>query len=151
MGRSVVQYGGLVIVLSTNKDFYFPGEPVQMFLNTVNVSPQPVRLTFPTAQRYDFVAAGPFGEVWRWSAGRFFAQGDYQVPLFMPQVVETITLRPGENLFYREVWNQEDNSGRRVPPGVYVVSGWNTFNGSEYLPRPYVYITIGRPWYSSPF
>ncbi|WP_418791934.1 BsuPI-related putative proteinase inhibitor [Phosphitispora sp. TUW77] len=145
MGRSIVQYGGLVTVLSTDKDFYYPGEQVYLFLEAVNVSFLPISLTFSTTQRYEFIVAGLFGEVWRWSAGNFFAQGDYQVPQFMPRVVESITLGPGENLFCGEVWNQEGTGGLPVPQGTYQMSGWNTFNEFEYLPKPNVYIDIGIP------
>ena len=43
------------------------------------------------------------------------------------EVIQSIlrlqTLAPGESLEFRQSWNQRDNSGQRVPPGEYFVTG----------------------------
>ena len=43
------------------------------------------------------------------------------------EVIQSIlrlqTLAPGESLEFRHSWNQRDNSGQRVPPGEYFVTG----------------------------
>jgi hypothetical protein len=43
------------------------------------------------------------------------------------EVIQTIlqlrTLAPGESLEFRHSWNQRSNSGERVPPGEYLVTG----------------------------
>lgn len=109
------QRGGILTVLSTDKDNYTVGEPVRMSLVKVNVSPYPITFTYPTSQRYDFIVSGFAGEVWRWSADRFF------IP-----VVETITLNPGESKSYVATWLQVNQNGQRVPPGFYRVTGLNT-------------------------
>ncbi len=131
MGVSFVQSGGLQVVLGTNKDIYFLGEPVRIWLYKINVSPLPVSLTYPSSQRFDFSVSGVTGEVWRWSDGR----------AFLP-VVETIVLLPGQSLFYSEIWPQITSIGRRVLPGVYRVSGWNTFTGYAAFPIPSTFIRI---------
>lgn len=131
MAISVVQSGGLLTVLTTDRSFYYPGEPVRISLFKLNVSPYPITLTYPTSQRYDFAVTGFSGEVWRWSADR----------IFLP-VVEQVRLRPGESRAYMEIWPQVDLQGRRVAPGLYRITGWNTAENSGVYPRPSVLISV---------
>ena len=52
-----------------------PGEPVRVTLEVTNRSPETVRLTFLTGQRFDLSLRNVSGrEVWRWSDGRLFMQ-----------------------------------------------------------------------------
>lgn len=131
MAVTFFQSGGLLTVLSTDKNFYSRGEPVRISLFKLNVSPYPITFTYPTSQRYDFAVTGFLGEVWRWSADRIF------VP-----VVETITLHPGRARSYVEIWNQVNLQGSRVPSGLYRVTGWNTTTEPTVFPRPSVVISI---------
>ena len=133
MAISVIRRGGLLTVLTTNKSFYFPGEPVRISLFKLNISPYPIILTYPTSQRYEFTATGFSGEVWRWSADR----------VFLP-VVEQVQLSPGESRAYTETWAQIDFQGRTVAPGLYRITGWNTAENSSVYPRPSVFISIAR-------
>jgi len=120
------------MVLNTDKDFYFPGEPVRIRLFKLNNSFRPILLTYPTAQRYDFSVTGISGEVWRWSSGRLFAP-----------FVQQITLAPVQFLHYTETWPQVDNNGVRVPSGLYRITGWNIFEGFEGFPVLSTLIQIG--------
>lgn len=89
------------------------GAPLRMTLSLRNNSGQPLQLSFPTSQRYDFVVRHDGGqEVWRWSADKVFAQ-----------VLGEETLAPGEILTFEEVWDQRDNSGNQVALGRYLIEG----------------------------
>lgn len=106
----------LLYVFSTNRMLYFRGQPVQLQLIKTNVSNRPITLTYNTAQRFDFfVRRGVSGPVvWQWSADRSFAQ-----------VVERVTLRPGQSQVFTATWDQRNNRGNRVQPGVYTVQAEN--------------------------
>lgn len=83
-------------------------EAVRFTLQLTNASGSAAVVTFPTAQRYDFVVETPAGaEVWRWSADRVFAQ-----------VVESDTLAAGATELYEAAWAVV---GRR--PGRYMAVG----------------------------
>lgn len=99
---------GVGLVLEADKGTYTQGDPMTLTLRVVNRSPQPVSLQFRDAQRYDLVVQEPEGhEVWRWAAGRVFAQ-----------VVGEETLQPaGGELTYRITVSE------RFPPGGYTVIG----------------------------
>jgi len=131
MAFSFVQNGGLLTVLSTDKNVYLTGEPVRISLFKLNISPRSIMLTYPTTQRFDFSVTGPGGEVWRWSHDKVFAQ-----------FVEFTTLLPGQSVSYTEIWPQVNFQGARVPPGIYRVTGWNTFEGFALFPVPSVFIRI---------
>lgn len=63
------------IFLTADKVAYAPREPVTFTLRAVNESSNPVRLSFRTSQRFDLLIQDAHGrQVWRWSAGRIFAQ-----------------------------------------------------------------------------
>ena len=132
MAVSITQYGGLLTVLSTDKNIYRPGEPVRISMFKMNIAPRPIALLYPTTQRYDFSVAAFTGEVWRWSHDKVFAQ-----------FTQTVTLLPGQTLSYAETWPQLDVAGDRVMPGIYRVTGWNTFAGYERFFWPATYIRIG--------
>jgi len=96
------------IFLEADKATYTQGEPVTLTLRVVNRSPQLVSLHFCDAQRCDFIVQDPQGQqVWRWAAGRVFAQ-----------VLGEDTLQPavGE-LTYRTTVREH------FPPGRYTVIG----------------------------
>ena len=99
---------GLRVTLATDKPAYAPGEPLTFTLRVINNSPRPIRLSFRTAQRFDFVVEDKQDrEVWRWSAGRLFAQ-----------VLGHETLGPSGGEFVARA-----TAEGRFPPGVYTVKG----------------------------
>jgi len=131
MSVSVVVSGGILTVLTTDKNNYSLGDPVRITLSMQNISFRPVTLTYPTTQRYDFIVNGVDGIAWQWSAEKYFAQ-----------VVEQKTLWPGQGLSYTETWGQKNNQGRPVSSGYYRITGWNTFNGFTGHPLPSTFILI---------
>ncbi|MBI2876831.1 MAG: hypothetical protein HYY20_08120 [Candidatus Tectomicrobia bacterium] len=95
-------------VLTTDKATYAPGEPITFALRLINETAEPIRLSFTTAQRFDLVVQDPAGrEVWRWSAGRFFAQALGE---------ETLQPSGGDLLFQATL-------PKGLPPGTYTVHG----------------------------
>ena len=99
---------GLRVTLATDKPAYASGEPLTFTLKVINDTPKPVRLSFRTAQRFDLVMEDKQGrEVWRWSAGRLFAQ-----------VLGHETLGPSGGEFVARA-----TAEGRFPLGVYTVKG----------------------------
>ena len=89
------------------------GETVRMKLTLRNVSDGTVNLVLGGRPPYGFEVSTPDGEqVWHWKCGKIINQ-----PL------DGKTLEPGEELEFVGEWEQVDNRGQPVPPGVYLVRG----------------------------
>jgi hypothetical protein len=83
------------------------GDSVRLILHVTNSGVEPVRLSFPTSQRYDFVIETPEGdEVWRWSDGMSFLQALSQE-----------TLAPGDSWDMEAVWDPGEREGEFVATG----------------------------------
>ncbi len=105
VGREV---RGLTVTLTADKAVYAPGEPITFTLWMVNGTPKAVRLSFRTAQRFDFVMEDDQGrEVWRWSVGRLFAH-----------VLGEETLSPSGGEFLTRA-----TAEGKFPPGAYTAKG----------------------------
>lgn len=97
------------IRLTTDRAVYSPGDTIRMRLEVFRRGGEALTLSFPTAQRHDFVlrgpdTSGPGGEVWRWSEGRFFAQSTATVTLDADRPAITATAvrpAPGTPGLYR--------------------------------------------------
>jgi hypothetical protein len=87
-------------------------EPLVMVLTVTNVKGEDLTLTFPTAQRYDFIVRKGKQVVWRWSEGMMFAQ-----------VIGRETLRAGEFVSYEITWDQSGLEDMKPPLGAYSVQG----------------------------
>lgn len=99
---------GLNATLTADKATYAAGEPIALTLRVVNASPKPVRLSFRTAQRFDLVVEDGQGrEIWRWSAGRLFAQAFGEE-----------TLKPSGGEFVARA-----TAEGKFPSGAYTVKG----------------------------
>ncbi len=99
---------GLNAILTADKPGYAAGKPITFTLRVVNGSSRTVRLSFRTAQRFELVMEDGQGrEVWRWSAGRLFAQ-----------VLGEETLGPSGGEFVALATMEG-----RFPAGVYTVKG----------------------------
>jgi hypothetical protein len=98
----------LSLFLRASKAVYAKGEPLDLTLEVVNRSPQPVTLQYRTAQRYDVLIRNAQGQdVWRWATGQMFAQ-----------MLGQETLPPeGGKLTYYVV------ASVPLPPGSYTVTG----------------------------
>ena len=89
------------------------GETVEIKLILRNVSDGTVNLVLGGRPPYDFEVSTPDGEqVWHWKCGKII-----NLPL------DGKTLEPGEELEFVGEWEQVDNRGEPVPPGVYLVRG----------------------------
>jgi hypothetical protein len=64
----------LRISLALDAGSYAIGEPMEMRLTVTNVTPRTVTVTFPTAQRFDFVVRRGGKPIWQWAADMMFAQ-----------------------------------------------------------------------------
>ena len=87
-------------------------EPVVMTLKVTNIKEEDLTLTFPTAQRYDFVVKKGKQIVWVWSEGRMFAQA-----------IGRETLKAGETFSYEITWDQSGLESIQPPLGAYTVHG----------------------------
>ena len=77
------------------------------------VSDGTVRFVLGDRPPFDFVVSTADGEqVWNWKCAKIINQ-----PL------DGKTLEPGEGLEFVGEWEQVDNRGEPVPPGVYLVRG----------------------------
>ena len=89
------------------------GETVQMKLTLRNVSDGTVSFVLGGRPPYDFEVSTPDGEqVWNWKCGQVIEE-----PL------DGKTLEPGEELEFVGEWEQVDNRGEPVSPGVYLARG----------------------------
>lgn len=106
----------LKVVLIADKAIYTPGEPIMLTLRVINDARKPISLSFPTTQRFDLLMQNQQGrKVWRWSAGRFFAQ-----------MLGHEILRPsGGELVYQVTFE------RKFPQGVYTVKAIIPALGSQ--------------------
>lgn len=98
--------------VTLNEGGYAIGEPVSMTLEVVNPTDRSIRLTFPSAQRYDFVVKKGKQTIWRWSGGRMFAQ-----------VVGRHVMAPGDTIAYEYTWDQTGADGTKPGLGAYTVEG----------------------------
>jgi hypothetical protein len=87
---------------------------------TLRNSAQPITLTFPSGQTYDFVIRTEAGAVvYRWSDGRAFTQ-----------VFRTETFGPGEQTY--TIATPLSGADRNpLPQGKYVAEGWLTTQGGK--------------------
>ena len=95
-----------------NEGGYAMGEPVGMTLQVVNITDRSIRLTFPSAQRYDFIVSRGKAAIWRYSDSRMFAQ-----------VLGRYDLAPGDTVSYEYTWDQSGTDGTKPGLGAYTVEG----------------------------
>ena len=95
----------------TERGYALP-EPVVITLRVTNIKEEDLTLTFPTAQRYDFIVKKGKQIVWVWSEGRMFAQA-----------IGRETLKTGETFSYEVIWDQSGLESIQPPLGTYTVHG----------------------------
>jgi hypothetical protein len=98
--------------ISLNEGGYAMGEPVVMTLEVTNKAGRAISLTFPSAQRYDFIVKQGKQTIWQWSAGRMFAQ-----------VLGRYELAAGETISYEYTWDQTAADGTKPGLGAYTIEG----------------------------
>jgi len=101
--------GSLRLDASLSRATFRSGEAIEITLTATNTGAAPLQVTFNSGQRFDLVIRRPRGDaVWQWSSDKAFIQ-----------VIQTITLQPGENLTFQVSWDQRDYQGRPVDAGSY--------------------------------
>lgn len=106
-------FDGVEYTLSLNKRVYRLGEQIIIRFRKKNILRVPLTLTYRTSQKVDFRVTRDDRLIWQWSQGRVFTQA-----------ITTDRLQPGEEIVYREVWNQRADS-IITRPGLYRLTGWN--------------------------
>jgi len=109
--RKQIRQGDLLCTLEVTikEESDRPGSHVaQANLSVESTSQQPVPFRFPSSQQYDFLLLNSGGrEIWRWSAGKFFA---------MVILDRNLTSEPW---LYRASIPLTNNEGDPLNPGVY--------------------------------
>lgn len=92
------------------------GQPVAVTFTVTNNSKNPSKYNFLTSQEFDVsVKDARNAEIWRWSAGRFFANR-----------IGYLSLKQGQSAQFKAVWNGVNAQGQRVSPGTYAVMAYLT-------------------------
>lgn len=86
------------------------GQPVEFVYAIRNRGSQPVTYTFSSAKQFDVWVKLGDKEIFRHSKGRVYATA-----------ITRLTLRPGETKTFAARWDQRDEKGNQVGPGVYTV------------------------------
>jgi hypothetical protein len=87
------------------------GWSIHLKLTVRNASTRTIDQPLGGQPPHDFVVTRTDGkELWRWSKGHV-----------VQDVLESKTLRPGQELVFEADWNQHDDAGRPLPPGTYEV------------------------------
>jgi hypothetical protein len=111
------EHAGLAVSLAADRPAYASGEPVAFSFTVANHAAAPLALDFASAQRFDAaISDGAGREVFRWSAGRMFAQ-------FLGQEI----LAPE-----RPSLRYEATFTGRLKPGLYRLRAWLTDDSGDY-------------------
>jgi len=102
----------LRISLVLDAGSYAIGEPMEMKLTVTNVTDRTVTVTFPTAQRFDFVIKRDGKPVWQWAADMMFAQS-----------VTREEIAPLDSLVLGTKWDQVLPDGTNPGLGAYTIQG----------------------------
>jgi hypothetical protein len=102
----------LRVSLALDSGSYAVDEAIKMTLVVTNATGQAVKLTFPTAQRFDFVVRKGGKPVWQWSSDMMFAQ-----------INGSETMAPGGSLEFTAEWNQRLADGTNPGLGAYTLQG----------------------------
>lgn len=128
-GKSFLQ-SGIIIKINTDKKSYNQGEKVNITLIITNQGAKPVFFDFLSSKKYDFwVVDENNREIWRWSRDKFFLQ-----------VLTNMKLGAGKSHIFNEAWEQKNNKGNQLKPGIYKIYG--EFSLKKLLPAGSVNIVI---------
>ena len=109
---------GLKTDLYCDKSVYKRGEKVTFIIKAKNNGKRTIALPLPTAKQYDFIVRDKNGRiVWQWSEGKLFIT-----------MLQTMIFALREEKTFQETWDMKDNSGKKIPPGLYFVEGFIATN-----------------------
>ena len=111
----------LVVKVTTDKEIYYPGEPVIITISVTNYGPN-TTLVFATSQHANFKVTKPYGRhVFRWAWHCMFAQVITNVPI---KQGETKVLRNWTWYKLRDFYPFFPLPHVPVLPGKYYINGW---------------------------
>jgi hypothetical protein len=102
----------LKVRLELRERGYASGEPIEMKLVVSNTTDRRIKITFPTAQRFDFIVKKDRVPVWQWSGERMFAQ-----------VLGRHAIEAKGFVAYEFTWDQKLPDGSWARLGRYTVQG----------------------------
>jgi hypothetical protein len=111
-GRAGSPQDSVHVTVGLNEGSYAIGEPMIMKLTARNTTGRMLRLTFPTAQRFDFIVRQGKQVIWQWSNGKMFAQ-----------VIGRLSVGPGDSVSYEYRWDQKLSDGSNPDLGPYTIQG----------------------------
>ncbi len=97
--------------VETDRTQYTPRRAVEITMRLTNLTDRPKEILLENAHEYDVIVrdARTGGAVWQWS----------RLPSAPPRQRRTVRIEPRQSRTHRALWDQTDNDGRRVRPGVY--------------------------------
>jgi hypothetical protein len=116
---------------------YEVGDGIEITLTIINCGDNNIELSFPTTQRYLFIAQDKDeNEVWNSASGVTY-----------DEEAGELIIAPNETVVYEETWDQKNNNGEQVAEGVYKISAFSigcTSNQSNCRFGPIRQIEIGE-------
>ena len=101
---------GVIQGAKSGETSYKLGETVKLTYAVRNPCSEPVKYTFSSSMQFDLWIKRGDTEIYRMSKGRMYAM-----------VITTLELQPGETKTFDIEWDQKDNTGKSVGPGVYEI------------------------------
>lgn len=89
------------------------GQSATLELTVRNRDTEPVEVTFPAGQQYNFEVWKDNRPIWRWGRGRSFTPSG-----------SSLSLGPGQSTLLTGRWDLRNDFGERVNPGRYEVRGY---------------------------
>jgi len=116
--------GPLRSIVRTDLRTYSPDEAVQVEVEFINVDAPAVTLTFSSGCQADFQVHERRGRL-------VYDNRNHHA---CPDIVTSLTLPPGGSQTYNLTWLQQDDAGRPLPPGDYLLRSFSY--SDQQLPRP---------------
>lgn len=102
--------GSVIQDILAGKNAYALGEPVKVTFAVRNPCSRAITYTFSSAKQYDLWVKRGETEVYRLSRNRSYAA-----------VITTVEFKPGETRMFDIEWDQKDNEGKSIGPGLYEI------------------------------
>lgn len=96
--------------IKAEQDSYSLGQSVKFSYVLKNRSSRPITYNFSSSKQYDMWVMIGDKEIYRYSKGRMYTMA-----------FTSLTINPNQTRTFNIVWNQKDNDGHDIGPGVYNV------------------------------